>query len=206
MTRLTILTGPEAGREIELPSGTTLVGRAADCGVVLADPSVSGHHCEIRASDLGVHLRDLGSTNGTRIAGQPVERCEVRDGQEVSFGEVSVRFSIPPVEIIIPALPANDEPAQQVLDSGILACFQHPTEPAVFQCPQCQRAYCGSCVRDVRLAGGPSHRLCPHCSAVCAPLTPAPARPRGLLAALTRKGGVFDTIRIAFSRGPRRRR
>ncbi|MBK9139329.1 MAG: FHA domain-containing protein [Verrucomicrobia bacterium] len=206
MARLTVLTGSAAGREMDLPSGVTVVGRDSDCGLVLADPSVSSHHCEIHVSDLGVHLRDLGSTNGTRIGDRTVERAEVRDGDVVTFGEVAVRFAIPPVEISIPALASSDEPAQPVLSSCALACFHHPDFPAVFQCPQCRRAYCASCVRNVHLAGGAPHWLCPHCSAVCLALTPSPPRPHGLMAALTRKGGVFDTIRIAFSRGPKKKR
>jgi hypothetical protein len=206
MVRLIILTGSEAGREIRLQPGTTVVGRGGDCDLILADASVSSHHCEIRASDLGVQVRDLGSTNGTRLAGQVIERAEVLDGQVVTFGEVEARFEIPRVEISIPPLAPTDEPTQPFLGTGGLACFNHPSEPATYQCPQCQRAFCAGCVRDVRLAGGASHWLCPHCSAPCVRLTPLAPQPTGILAALNRKGGVFDTIRIAFSRGPRRKR
>ncbi|WP_437872563.1 sigma 54-interacting transcriptional regulator [Sorangium sp. So ce363] len=44
-----------------------LVGAGADCDLVLADPRASRRHCEIRLTEQGVLLRDLGSKNGTLI-------------------------------------------------------------------------------------------------------------------------------------------
>ncbi|MGH7298165.1 MAG: sigma 54-interacting transcriptional regulator, partial [Polyangiaceae bacterium] len=46
-----------------------IVGRGAHCQVVVADPLVSTSHCELRATDRGVFVRDLGSTNGTTVNG-----------------------------------------------------------------------------------------------------------------------------------------
>lgn len=207
MVRLTILSGPLTGQKVSLKPGVSLVGRGEDCAVRLPDPSVSGQHCEIHASDLGVHLRDLGSTNGTKVAGKTAERMEVLDGQEVEFGSVRVRFAIPRVEITIPELRSTDDPVPQVLANGAPACINHATEPAAFHCAVCQRSYCGACIHDVHLAGRSSRYLCPHCSVECAALTPpAPPAQSGLIAVLQRKGGVFDTIRLAFSRRPKRKR
>jgi putative nucleotidyltransferase with HDIG domain len=45
------------------------VGRLEDLEVILEDASISRRHAEIRATERGWRLRDLGSTNGTRLNG-----------------------------------------------------------------------------------------------------------------------------------------
>ncbi len=60
-------------REITVGLTPMYIGRSPSCGVVLADPEVSAIHCELGADDRGVRLRDLGSRNGTRLAGVRVE-------------------------------------------------------------------------------------------------------------------------------------
>ena len=63
------------------------IGRASDCDLMLADPSVSRHHAELRRQDEGWLLVDLGSTNGTRLNGWRIAGpVPVRPGDRVSFG------------------------------------------------------------------------------------------------------------------------
>src|SRR5258708_7899083 len=48
-----------------------IVGRAEDCSLRIDDPSVSRHHAAIERTEGGRWLlRDLGSSNGTRIGGR----------------------------------------------------------------------------------------------------------------------------------------
>jgi hypothetical protein len=58
---------------IHLEVGVTRVGRGPDNLVQLTDPSVSGRHCEIILGPDGAMIRDLGSTNGTFVAGQRIQ-------------------------------------------------------------------------------------------------------------------------------------
>jgi transcriptional regulator with GAF, ATPase, and Fis domain len=73
------------------PLGEKLrLGKAQDNDLVLDDDTVSRHHCELlRASD-GVHIRDLGSTNGTRVEGARVSVAIVQPGTVLKVGEVEI--------------------------------------------------------------------------------------------------------------------
>lgn len=81
------------GDRVVLADAVTKVGRLPDCGVQIVDASVSRYHAEVRAKGDGFVVVDLGSTNGTRVNGVRVYERELRDGDELSFGTVRVRFS-----------------------------------------------------------------------------------------------------------------
>ena len=59
---------------------------------MLADPNVSRSHAEIRPQGNGWIVVDLGSTNGSRVNGVRITSQELRDGDEVSFGNTHLRF------------------------------------------------------------------------------------------------------------------
>jgi putative nucleotidyltransferase with HDIG domain len=67
-------------------------GRLATLEVVLDDSSVSRRHAEIRATDKGWRLRDLGSTNGTFLNGTRLTPGEhaVRPHDIIRFGNVTI--------------------------------------------------------------------------------------------------------------------
>jgi ABC-type multidrug transport system ATPase subunit len=69
------------------------IGRAPDNDVVLADLTVSAHHAVLeRASDGSYLISDLGSSNGTFVNGQRVERARVDEGSVLSLGRHVLRF------------------------------------------------------------------------------------------------------------------
>jgi S-DNA-T family DNA segregation ATPase FtsK/SpoIIIE len=68
-----VVAGPDAGTRLPLPQGTTRIGRGCEAGLRLADPDVSRVHAEVVADGTSVRVRDLGSTNGTRLAGAALE-------------------------------------------------------------------------------------------------------------------------------------
>jgi len=65
-----------------------VVGRAAPSNVVLSAPRLSRRHASFVWESEGVFVEDLGSTNGTFVDGERVERLRLSDGDEVSFGGV----------------------------------------------------------------------------------------------------------------------
>lgn len=68
-----------------------VVGRSADCGLVLPDATVSRRHAELTASADHLLVHDLGSRNGTFRNGVRVQTARLRAGDVVTFGVVQVR-------------------------------------------------------------------------------------------------------------------
>ena len=77
---------------IELVKNLSIVGRKEDCDVRVNHKSVSKQHCVIVKGDGLLHVRDLGSTNGTRVNGRRVRRAALLPDDQVSFA--SIRFKV----------------------------------------------------------------------------------------------------------------
>jgi diguanylate cyclase (GGDEF)-like protein len=94
---LTVQSGPEAGRVFTLaPEGPTTLGRSDECTVALADARLSRVHAKITLMKGGSWmLTDEGSTNGTFVNGERVEKYSaLDDGARILLGgSVSLRFS-----------------------------------------------------------------------------------------------------------------
>lgn len=84
------------------------IGRADDNMVVLDDASVSGHHAEIEQTENGLVLRDLGSTNGTKVNGLMVTEAVLKDGDQVCFGSVDARVALSEGSPIEPAFKQSE--------------------------------------------------------------------------------------------------
>lgn len=80
------------GDRIVLGEAVVTVGRRPESTIVLADPNVSRNHAEIRPHGRGWVVVDLNSTNGSRINGTRIATQQLRDGDDVSFGNTHVRF------------------------------------------------------------------------------------------------------------------
>ena len=80
------------GVELELQARCWIIGRHPDCQVVLADPEASRRHAEVRAVPGGYVLVDLGSTNGTKVAGSDVREHPLADGDEIVVGGTVLLF------------------------------------------------------------------------------------------------------------------
>lgn len=84
-----------AATPVDLPEGKTTVGRSSRNSLVLNDVSVSASHCEVLVSWNEVILRDLGSSNGTWVAGVRVNGQQpANHGECIRFGRVEARLEL----------------------------------------------------------------------------------------------------------------
>jgi hypothetical protein len=70
------------------------IGRARNCDVAIADPSLSKLHAHVRPDGDGWALLDLGSQNGTSLRGKalaPNTPVPIKAGDDVEFGKVRAR-------------------------------------------------------------------------------------------------------------------
>ena len=74
--QVAVVGGPDAGKVVPLTRSETVVGRASICDLPLSDPEVSRRHLALTATTSGIRVRDLRSTNGTRIEGQWIDASE----------------------------------------------------------------------------------------------------------------------------------
>jgi hypothetical protein len=110
--RLVVL-APESfrGRQIELVSDYTTVGREPTCDVRFDDPHVSRTHAALQRRDGAVYVQDLGSSGGTFVNGNPARGTELRQGDVVTFAIVQARFeAAPPVAAETAAMPTQAGP------------------------------------------------------------------------------------------------
>ncbi len=87
---LRVKEGPDRGAQVQVARSRITVGRSAVNDLTLADTSVSGTHCELILGERGVVLRDLDSTNGTRVNGVRVSEAWVEPGAVLSLGKTEI--------------------------------------------------------------------------------------------------------------------
>ena len=87
----------DGGEPITLNRDITIVGRKSGlCDFVVDKSSISKLHCVIIKTDGLLYIRDLASTNGTKVNGQKVTRGALLPGDELSFASVKFRVHLGP--------------------------------------------------------------------------------------------------------------
>jgi tetratricopeptide (TPR) repeat protein len=102
---LRVKSGADMGRVFALPLGEGVIGRGADCDVVLADIAVSRRHCAFNFDGKNVSLTDQGSGNGTKINAVRVRVQTLNHGDIIGLGKTELQFEIggQPVQASAPA-------------------------------------------------------------------------------------------------------
>jgi len=87
--------GPE--QEYELSKSSVSIGRGAANDIILNDGRVSRSHARLECSPSGCMIVDLGSSNGTRLNGERVERALLAPGDVLNLGGAQLRFEAQPL-------------------------------------------------------------------------------------------------------------
>lgn len=85
------------GDPIPLLKTLLSVGRRESCDIVLRFPNVSGNHCELSLTEGYWFVKDLGSSNGTKVNGTRVSEQRLEPGDKLSVARHEFEVSYDPV-------------------------------------------------------------------------------------------------------------
>jgi len=92
--RLEVVKGPDAGLARDFGARVVRIGARSTADLQLSDPKVSGIHCELRVEQRGYMLRDLGSTNGTRVGACRIVAAYLEPGAVIGIGGTRLRLTL----------------------------------------------------------------------------------------------------------------
>jgi two-component system, NtrC family, response regulator GlrR len=90
--QVTVTLGPDTGLSCRAGKPELTIGTAPGNDLVLTDSTVSRHHCVIEPSARGFRVRDLGSTNGTRLGPHHIEAAHLVQEAVLTLGATRLRF------------------------------------------------------------------------------------------------------------------
>src|SRR5258706_4980518 len=90
--RLLVVSGPDQGRHLDLETGSYRIGQAAECALVLSDRKVSRRHLELEVHGDGLHVRDLGSRNGSFHRGARFSQITIGSGAVIRIGHTELKL------------------------------------------------------------------------------------------------------------------
>jgi DNA segregation ATPase FtsK/SpoIIIE, S-DNA-T family len=87
------VSGPDEGAVFTLDSDTNVVGRDADCDIVLTDQMVSKRHARIELEPGLVRFIDLNSANGIVVDGGTIDRIDLIAGARITLGQTELEIT-----------------------------------------------------------------------------------------------------------------
>ncbi len=91
---LVVATDGQSPVRFDLGGPLITVGRASDNDVIVDDPLVSRHHCQLKLQHGAYGLVDLGSRNGSMVNGQAVQQVALGPGDLIRIGNTSIEFGV----------------------------------------------------------------------------------------------------------------
>jgi DNA-binding NtrC family response regulator len=80
--------------ELRLDRGTCIVGSGSRASLVIDSPTVSRSHAELTLVPEGVHVKDLGSRNGTFYLGQRIDSAVLAPGTRILLGDAPLAIDL----------------------------------------------------------------------------------------------------------------
>ena len=87
-----IVKGYAEGMEFLIKKEYSVLGRDTGADIVLKDAQVSRQHASIEYHEGSYTLKDLESTNGTRMSGTLIKETTLRHGDKFTVGDTTLQF------------------------------------------------------------------------------------------------------------------
>ena len=75
-------------QRLRLTKDSSLIGRNPACDITLDHGSISRQHCLVQITDRGLHVKDLGTTNGTKVNGINLTEGYINPGDQLTMGHL----------------------------------------------------------------------------------------------------------------------
>lgn len=112
---------PQGGGDpIPLLKPSLLVGRRESCDIVLRFPNVSSRHCELTLTDGHWYVKDLGSSNGTKVNGTRVSEQRLDPGDKLSVAKHEYEVTYEPAHLGASSAPIEKRSTQDVFSRSLL--------------------------------------------------------------------------------------
>jgi len=120
---------------IPITKDVTIVGRGHYCDIQVDHPSLSKRHCVLVKTDGLLVVRDLASTNGTKVKGQKIRWAALLPHDRIAFGTYKFRVYLGPDDAPGPSELArwgDDEasPPARVTEAAVGGIPNKPVSPA----------------------------------------------------------------------------
>lgn len=121
MKYLVFVSGPHKGNRMRLSGGVVRIGRDSSNDLAIREVNASRHHAEFFLREGSYYIRDLGSTNGTKLNGVEIEESVLKPGDQITIGDSVFVFEDKPTSHTTRAVtfsegPTDDESSTVRLD------------------------------------------------------------------------------------------
>lgn len=94
-TKLKVMTGKSAGKELPITVEQFLIGRDADCQLRPGSDAIAGKHCRLARRDGGFWVQDLGSATGTLVNGKKIAgETKLNSGDRLQVGPLEFEVGL----------------------------------------------------------------------------------------------------------------
>lgn len=80
-------------------TGPMTIGRSAECDIAIPVEEISRRHALVKPNATGLHVEDLGSSNGTFINNKRIQAAQLNPGDELRLDQVRLMLVAPGMEI-----------------------------------------------------------------------------------------------------------
>ncbi len=115
--RLIGLSGEYGGSTFPITKDRSLIGRGEDCDLQIVDARISRNHAQLLLEGGTWELEDLGSTHGTFVKGERIEKAILAHGDTITIGETILRFEDPDAQDAIPTEMASPDDTPTILET-----------------------------------------------------------------------------------------